>query len=78
MEVISGSASLLPISKLYRVFAELSGKYTLSLVTPLGERIVPFTISEPGSIRSLLSVLVYQPIYNLFVALLTFLPGHSL
>ena len=35
-------------------------------------------MSEPGSIRSLISRVFYEPIYNLFVALLTFLPGHML
>jgi YidC/Oxa1 family membrane protein insertase len=35
-------------------------------------------VSPPSSIRSFLTTVVYEPIYNLFVALLTFLPGHSL
>ncbi len=39
---------------------------------------VAFTLSSPGSIRSALSTIVYEPIYNLFVALLTWIPGHSL
>lgn len=37
-----------------------------------------FVESTPGTLRSLLSTLVYRPIYNFFVALLTWLPGHSL
>ncbi len=37
-----------------------------------------FDVSEPGTLRSLLTTVVYNPIYNLFVALLIFLPGHSL
>ncbi len=37
-----------------------------------------FGLSIPGGIRSMISVAVYQPIYNLFVALLTWIPGHSL
>lgn len=32
----------------------------------------------PGSFRSMASTFVYEPIYNLFVALLTWVPGHSL
>ncbi len=35
-------------------------------------------MSKPGAFRSALSGIFYEPIYNLFVALLTFLPGHSL
>jgi 60Kd inner membrane protein len=67
-----------PLSDLAKVFASRAGKYTLSLTTPLGERIVTFTMSEPSSIRAFLTTVVYKPIYNLFVGLLTFLPGHSL
>jgi YidC/Oxa1 family membrane protein insertase len=69
---------LLPMESLYRVFSSKAGKYIVTLSTPLGDRTVFFTAEEPGIIRSLLSVTVYQPIYNLFVALLTFLPGHPL
>jgi YidC/Oxa1 family membrane protein insertase len=39
---------------------------------------VTFAVSNPSGIRSFLTTIVYTPIYNLFVALLTFLPGHSL
>jgi len=39
---------------------------------------VTFSVEKPGIIRNTLSFIVYQPIYNLFVALLTFLPEHSL
>lgn len=37
-----------------------------------------FEMEEPGIIRSTLSTLIYQPIYNFFVALIEYLPGHSL
>jgi uncharacterized membrane protein (DUF106 family) len=66
------------LDDLSKVFASRAGKYTFSLSTPLGDRIVTFSASVPSSIRSLLTIVVYKPIYNLFVALLTFLPGHSL
>lgn len=39
---------------------------------------VYFDVEKPGMIRSLLSTFIYQPIYNLFVALLTWIPGHPL
>ena len=37
-----------------------------------------FDLSLPGTFRSLLTTVFYNPIYNLFVALLTFIPGHPL
>jgi YidC/Oxa1 family membrane protein insertase len=42
------------------------------------ERSAAFSLSMPWSIRSSLTTIVYEPIYNLFVALLTWIPGHSL
>ena len=69
---------LLPFEKLYKIFASVSGKYLITAKTPFGDRVVPLTVSEPSSFRSILSQVFYEPIYNLFVALLTFLPGHAL
>ena len=37
-----------------------------------------FELSLPGAFRSLLTTVFYNPIYNFFVALLTFIPGHPL
>ncbi len=68
----------LPFSELAKIFASRSGKYVINVNTPLWIRTVIFAVDEPGSIRSLLTNVVYNPIYNLFVALLTFIPGHSL
>lgn len=78
LEVVSGSKVTLPFKELYQVFAKKSGKYLVTVTTPLGARSVSFAVEQPGVFRSFLSVSVYQPIYNLFVALITFLPGHSL
>jgi YidC/Oxa1 family membrane protein insertase len=39
---------------------------------------VTFENALPGGFRTLLTTIFYNPIYNFFVALLTFLPGHSL
>jgi YidC/Oxa1 family membrane protein insertase len=39
---------------------------------------ISLTSDVPGSLRWLVSTLIYEPIYNLFVALITWLPGHSL
>jgi membrane protein insertase Oxa1/YidC/SpoIIIJ len=76
--VDADSKKALDMSPLYKVFSAKSGKYIVTLKTPLGDRTVFFITEEPGMIRSFLSVTVYQPIYNLFVALLTWLPGHPL
>jgi membrane protein insertase Oxa1/YidC/SpoIIIJ len=72
------STTPVPMTALYQVFASKAGKYSVAVHTPYGERGIFFTMSAPGFFRSTLSTLVYEPIYNLFVALLTFLPGHSL
>jgi YidC/Oxa1 family membrane protein insertase len=69
---------IIHLDTLSKVFASRAGKYTFSLSTPIGDRITTFTVSEPSGIRSFLTTTIYKPIYNLFVALLTFLPGHSL
>ena len=66
------------MSNLYKVFANYSGKYIVSITTEYGERKVFFESEKPGAFRTLLSSVIYQPIYNLFVALLTWLPGHPL
>ena len=76
--VAPSQVQMVSFAPLYRVFATQPGKYIVTLNTPLGARSVAFTLSAPGSFRSMASTLVYEPIYNLFVALLTWVPGHSL
>ncbi len=66
------------LGDLAKIFATKAGKYVFSLKTPIGDRLVTFDVSEPGAFRSFLMKVIYEPIYNLFVALLTFLPGHAL
>lgn len=68
----------IPFSPLYRLFAHQSWKYIVTLNTIYGDRIVFFESEKPGVVRTFLSATVYQPIYNLFVALLTWIPGHPL
>jgi hypothetical protein len=77
-EIESGKTVSLPFSDLSKIFSSRAGKYIVTMKTPLGDRIVNFAVEEPSSLRTLLTNIVYNPIYNLFVALLTFLPGHSL
>lgn len=76
--VTSGSQSMLPLATLYPLFSRQSGEYTITLSGEYGERLTHFEMEEPGMIRTALSTIVYQPIYNGFVALITFLPDHSL
>jgi len=78
--IIVESWAVMPISfdPLYKVFSAQSWKYVVSLKTPNGDRIITYSVAHPGSLRSALSTIVYEPIYNLFVALLTWIPGHSL
>ncbi len=74
----AGKATIIPMGPLAQIVAKKPGKYILTIKTPLGDRTTTFTESTPGTLRSLLTSAVYNPIYNLFVALLTYIPGHSL
>ena len=76
--VTTGSAMTLPFSELHTVFANLAGKYIITMQSPMGERTTFFEMESPSAIRSFLATVFYEPIYNLFVGLLTVIPGHSL
>ncbi len=76
--VDSSKTAHLSFNSLYKVFSTQPGKYIITMKTSGGDRTVGFILSSPGSLRSMLSTIVYEPIYNLFVALLTWIPGHSL
>ena len=76
--VTAGSTLTLPFSELHTVFANLTGKYIITMQSPMGERTTFFEMESPSAIRSFLSTVFYEPIYNLFVGLLTVIPGHSL
>lgn len=78
MVVNAGTNTGINMTPLYRVFANQTGKYLVTLKSEIGDRTVAFGVSQPGIFRSLLSRVVYEPIYNLFVALLTWVTGHSL
>ncbi len=77
-EIAAGKTEDISFSPLARFLSEHPGKYNITMGTPVGERGITFDLSQPGSFRNLLTQAFYNPIYNLFVALLTFLPGHSL
>lgn len=68
----------IPLEELSTLLAKMPGKYILTLKTSNGDRTMVFDLSLPGTFRSLLTTVFYNPIYNLFVALLTFIPGHPL
>lgn len=78
LTIEASSTKQISFNPLYQVFASQAGKYLITLKTPFWDRTVAFGISAPGGIRSMLSIAVYRPIYNLFVALLTWIPWHSL
>jgi YidC/Oxa1 family membrane protein insertase len=77
-EILPGETKMIPLEEFAKLFASNPGKYVFTLSTPFWERVVSFDLQEPGTFRSLLTMIIYDPIYNLFVALLTFLPGHTL
>jgi YidC/Oxa1 family membrane protein insertase len=68
----------IPMEELSTLLTKMPGKYILTLKTSNGDRTMVFDLSLPGTFRSLLTTVFYNPIYNLFVALLTFIPGHPL
>lgn len=76
--VNTNSTSIIPFDPLYKIFSSQPWKYLITLKSWVGERNVWFSLSVPGGLRSMLTTLVYEPIYNLFVALLTWMPWHSL
>lgn len=68
--------SLLPFS--YSYFGEV-GRYKVALELPEGTFESPeFEISEPGVLTKSWRLLIYQPILNILVALIIYLPGHYL
>ncbi len=78
IDVAGNGKATLSFWSLAQLIAKLPGKYIVSLKTPLWDRLVTFEESTPSSIRTLLTNIFYNPIYNFFVALLIFLPGHTL
>lgn len=76
--IAAGAKSPISFQPLYRLFSSQAGKYSFTLKTSGGESMVSLTLEKPGMIRSFFSTVIYEPIYNLFVALLTWLPGHPL
>lgn len=78
LTISAGNKVHIPLEELSLILAKKPGKYILTLKVPWWERTTFFELSEPGAFRSLLTTVFYNPIYNFFVALLTFLPGHPL
>jgi hypothetical protein len=54
------------------------GQYNYKLTLDKKEYITQHVQSQPGSIRSFFSTILYAPIYNLFVFIISILPGHNL
>lgn len=73
--------SLLPYS--YSYFGEV-GRYKLELTillnksTEIMAESPEFEVNEPGTITKLWRGLIYQPLLNILVGILIYLPGHSL
>ncbi len=78
LAVPSGGQTVLPLGPLAQAFAERPGTYIFKLTVGTEEKIVTITHAAPGAIRSLLSTIVFEPIYNFFIALISFLPSHNL
>ncbi|PID83723.1 hypothetical protein CSB09_04625 [Candidatus Gracilibacteria bacterium] len=80
VEIAENTNKAIDMTPLHKLFANTNyvGQYIINLNVQEEDYMVAFTVEKPGFFRSLLSTIVYDPIYNLFVAILTFLPGHSL
>lgn len=78
--VSAGSGITLDFSPLQPMFASENaiGSYVVSINTPKGQRTQSLEVTRPGVVRSVLSGLIYEPIYNLFVTSIKYLPGHEL
>ena len=78
--VPANTTAKIDLSSLHELFANKAsaGSYIIRLNTGEIVREVPFTVENPGFVRSTLSKLIYEPIYNLFVVIISYIPGHSL
>lgn len=66
------------LDSLHKLLAAAPWEYNVFLKKDSIENTLSFSVEQPGFFRTLLSVLIYQPIYNLFVGLLMILPWHEL
>jgi len=64
-------------SPLYKIYAT-AAQYNYKLIIEKKEYITQHIQSQPGTFRSFFSMVFYAPIYNLFVYILSILPGHNL
>lgn len=71
--------ALLDVSGLTSIFANNPGNYIMTLAS-LGDNppMITFSMERPGFFRAFGHTFIYEPIYNLFVAILSVLPGHEL
>ncbi len=71
---------ILPLGELYQVFSH-PGDYIIERITASWSQKIPpvtFVQEEQGMMRSFLSTVFYAPVYNIFYALLAYLPWHNL
>ena len=68
----------LPLSALSEIFEKKPGEYTIQLGSAMDGPVLTIVHTEPGIFRSFFGRVFFEPIYNLFDALLAYIPGHSL
>lgn len=73
-----GMSEKINLTPLYKVFGQTPGQYIFSLKSGNISKNLVVEVENRGLVRSFLSTLVYEPIYNLFAAILSYLPGHPL
>lgn len=77
LTVKSHAKEKLDLSALVKLFT-VAGKYDFRLTTEGITTGTAVTQETPGMIRSFLTHLFYEPVYNFFAFLLSYIPGHNL
>lgn len=67
----------LSLEPIYKLFAT-SADFTFQVTSVSHSPIVSYRISDAGFFRGFFRTFFFTPVYNLFVAILSYLPGHSL
>lgn len=83
VEIASGATAVLsehdrgPLAPLYPLFAQ-PAEFAFRLDLPGGAQELKYSHVLPGTFKGFFLQAVYRPIYNLFVGIIRFVPGHSL
>ncbi|MDD2487427.1 MAG: YidC/Oxa1 family membrane protein insertase [Candidatus Gracilibacteria bacterium] len=77
VDIAKNSKATLDVSSISKLFSG-TGQFSFKLNVGNKEYSTLFNISEKGFFNNFFSTIFYAPVYNLFVFLISFLPGHNL